>query len=47
VTTRLLKFDFKFRALLDPRIDKRMCIRSHKNEEGDHSACSYRGISRL
>jgi len=29
VTNRFFKFDFKFRTLLDPRIDKQMCMRSH------------------
>jgi len=29
VTNQFFKFDFKFRALSDPRVDKRMRMRSH------------------
>jgi len=29
VTNQFFKFDFKFRALSDPRVDERMRMRSH------------------
>jgi len=29
MTNRFFEFDFKFRALLDPRVHKYMCMRSH------------------
>jgi len=43
VINQFFKFDFKFRALLDLRVVKRMRM-DLTHDEGDHSACSVRYV---